>query len=137
MKRWVCGALTGLFLVLGAGAAAPETATRGTVVIGAVTCFRIRVPDRGESVQQRVDFIQDMAPKFLGGDPVQFTIRRVGKRQHIDVNGEFIVAVTPDDARATGYKTAAALAPIWRDALEHALTLSSARPVPSTGVPAR
>jgi hypothetical protein len=49
----------------------------------------------------------------------------------------FVVAVTPDDARATGYKTAAALAPIWRDALERALAMGSARPVPSTGVPAR
>jgi hypothetical protein len=130
MRRLIGGALMGLFLALCAGAAAPETEPRGTVVIGAITCFRLRVPDRGESVQQRVDFIQDMAPKFLGGDPVQVTIRPVGKRMHLDVNGAFIVAVTPDDARATGYKTAAALAPLWRDALERALVMSAARPVP-------
>ena len=54
MKRWVCGALTGLLLALGAGAAAPETETRGTVVIGAVTCFRIRVPDRGQRIPELV-----------------------------------------------------------------------------------
>jgi hypothetical protein len=120
---------------VGAAQAAPEP--RGTVVIGSVTCFRIRVPDRGLSVQQRVDYIQDMAPKFLGGDPVQVTIRPVRDEQHIDVNGQFVVAVTTADARATGYKNAAALAPIWRTALEHALQMSAARPEPPPGLPAR
>ena len=135
MRYLVSGALTGLFLALCASAAAPASEPRGTVVIGSITCFRIRVPDRGQSVQQRVDFIQDQAPKFLGGDPVQVTIRSVGKRQHIDLNGEFVVAVTPEDARATGSKSPAALAPIWRSALERAFLLSSARPTPPTGPP--
>src|SRR5689334_6663846 len=120
MRRWVSRAFVGLLLALCAGPAARAMEPRGTVVIGAITCFRIRVPDRGMSVQQRVDYIQDIAPKFLGGDPVAFSIRPVGEEQHIDINGQFLVAVTPADAHATGYKTAAALAPIWRDALERA-----------------
>ena len=52
---------------------------RGTVVIGQVTCFRIRVPDKGETIQQRLDRIQDVAAKFLGGDDVTFAIRPVGE----------------------------------------------------------
>ena len=136
MRRWICQALAGVTLVLLAGAA-PASEPRGTVVIGEITCFRIRMPDRGESVQRRVDYIQDMVPKFLGGDPVQVTLRTVGESQHIDVNGEFVVAVTPEDARATGYKNAAALAPIWREALEQALLQSCARPLPPTELPAR
>jgi hypothetical protein len=137
MRGWIILALAGVLTALCVGAASPATEPRGTVVIGQVTCFRIRVPDRGLTVQQRVDYIQDMAPKFLGGDPVQVTIRPVGEEQHIDVNGEFVVAVTPGDARATGYKNAAALAPIWRNALEHALLMSSARPEPPAGLPVR
>jgi hypothetical protein len=137
MRRWVVLALAGVLTALCVGATSAATEPRGTVVIGQITCFRIRVPDRGLTVQQRVDYIQDMAPKFLGGDPVQVTIRPVGEEQHIDVNGEFVVSVTPGDARATGYKNAAALAPIWRGALEHALLMSSARPEPPPSLPTR
>src|SRR5207253_700869 len=138
MIRWVGGALTGLILALCMGAAAPEVLVpRGTVVIGAITCFRIRVPDRGQRVQERMDHIQDLAAKFLGGETVHLTIRPVGMRQHIDVNGEFLVAVTPEDARATGHKSAATLAPIWRNALERAFLQSSARPVAPSGPAAK
>lgn len=137
MGRWISRACVGLFLVLCVGPAARAMEPRGTVVIGAISCFRFRVPDRGMNVQQRVDYIQDIAPKFLGGDPVEFSIRPVGEEQHIDVNGQFLVAVTPADARATGYKSAAALAPIWRDTLERAFVESSARPIPPTGLPVR
>jgi hypothetical protein len=107
-------------------AASPPT---GSVIIGQVTCFRIRVPDRGESIQDRVNRIQDISAKFLGGDTVRITIRPLGSRRHIDVNDEFLIAVTPEDARATGHRTAATLAPVWRLALERAFRQSSARPV--------
>ena len=137
MRRLVCGTLTGLILALCAGAAAPETRSEphGTVVIGTIPCFRVRVPDEGQSVQERVDHIQDLAAKFLGGGTISLTIRPVGARQHIDVNGEFLVAVTPDDARATGHKSATTLAPIWRDALERAFLQSAAKPVTPTNPP--
>lgn len=136
MRLSISQGCVGLLLALCIGSATWASEPRGTVVIGQVTCFRLRVPDRGMSVQQRVDYIQDMAPKFLGGDPVEFSIRPVGDEQHIDANGQFIVAVTPADAHATGYKSAAALAPIWREALERAFAESSARPVPPPAVPA-
>ena len=135
MRRLIGGALTCLVLALCAGAAAPESNPQphGTVVIGTITCFRLRVSDRGQSVRERADHIQDMAAKFLGGEAIHFTIRTLGNRQHIDVNGEFLVAVTPNDARATGYKTAASLAPIWRNALESAFLQSNARPATPSG----
>ena len=80
MKRLIGGVLTGLMLALSAGVATSQNLSepRGTVVIGQVTCFRMRVPDRGQSVQERVDHIQDIAAKYLGGDPVHLTIRPVG-----------------------------------------------------------
>jgi len=135
MKRLIGGVLTILVLALSAGVATSQNLSepRGTVVIGQATCFRLRVPDRGQSVQERVDHIQDIAAKYLGGDPVHLTIRTVGNRQHIDVNGEFLVAVTPDDARATGHKSTATLAPLWRDALERAFLQSNARPITPHG----
>lgn len=132
MRRRVFPILVGLGLTLAGSLAAAPSAPPGTVVIGQVTCFRIRVPDRDQSVQSRVDHIQDVAAKFLGGGPAEFSIRPVGERRHIDVNGEFLVAVTPEDAAATGHKAAESLALIWRDALERAFQQSSARPVAPT-----
>jgi hypothetical protein len=117
-------------MTLLAGAAIAMAPPRGSVVIGQVTCFRIRVPDRGQTVQQRVDHIQDLAPKYLGGETITFTVRTLGERRHIDVNGEFLVAVTPGDARATGHKGPATLALVWRDSLERAFLQSRARPAP-------
>ena len=102
----------------------------GSVIIGDVTCFRIRVSDGNTTVQQRVDHLQDVSAKYLGGGPLRFRTRPVGPRRHIDVNDEFLVAVTPADAAATGYKTAAALAPVWQRALERAFRLTRARPAP-------
>jgi hypothetical protein len=130
MQRMSSKLLSGLMLVLVAGAAIAMSPSPGAVVIGQTTCFRIRVTDKGQSVQQRVDHIQDIAAKYLGGDAFKLTIRDVGDRRHIDVNGEFLVAVTPTDANATGHKSAATLAPLWRDALERAFLQSRARPAP-------
>jgi hypothetical protein len=128
MRQIVARTLAVVSLVLAAGATFGASEPRGTVVIGQATCFRIRVPDRGQTVQQRLDHIQDLAPKYLGGDPVTFTIRKLGDRQHIDFNGEFLVAVTPADAKATGHKNAATLALLWKAALERAFLQSQARP---------
>jgi hypothetical protein len=130
MRHIVGRALAGLTLALAVSAAWAVGQPKGTVVIGQVTCFRIRVPDKGETIQQRLDRIQDVAAKHLGGDDVTFAIRPVGERRHIDVNGEFLVAVTPEDARATGHKSAATLAPVWKGALERAFLQSRARPAP-------
>jgi hypothetical protein len=130
MQRIISRLLTGLMLTLVAGGAIAMGPPRGTVVIGQATCFRIRVVDRGQTVQQRVDHIQDLAAKYLGGDTITFTIRNVGERRHIDLNGEFLVAVTPGDAKATGHKSPSTLAPLWRDSLERAFMQSRARPAP-------
>jgi hypothetical protein len=122
--------------LIGLGLLGPAMALRaaenppGSVIIGNVTCFRLRAPDGDQSVQQRINHLQDVAAKHLGGGPVHFQARSVGPRRHIDVNGDFLVAVTPADAAATGYKTAAALAPVWQRALERAFRHTRARPAP-------
>ena len=41
-----------------------------------------------------------------------------GDRVHIYLNGDFVLAVTPADAQATGYKSAAQLAPVWVNAVK-------------------
>jgi hypothetical protein len=123
----VLAVLSLAFVPAGAQPSSPPT---GTVVVGNIICFRIRVPDRQQTIQQRVDHIQEMAAKHLGGGPLRFTIRSVGARRHIDVNGEFLAAVTPEDAAATGHRTAATLVPFWRDALARGFRQSRARPAP-------
>ncbi len=135
MKPIMRSFLTGVTAILAVTAVQASAPPTGSVTIGQVTCFRIRVPDRGESIQGRVNHIQDIAAKHLGGDTVRITIRTVGDRRHIDVNDEFLVAVTPEDARATGHRTAATLAPVWRLALERAFRQSSARPVAPPDAP--
>jgi len=65
------------------------------------------------SVQDRIDHIQDLFAKYLGGQTGKFTTKKYGERTHIYMNGEFVLAVTPADARSSGYKTTDKLAPIW------------------------
>jgi len=111
-------------LLGGSGVAAPE----GMVILGNTTCFRIRVPDGSKTIQQRVDHIQDVVARYLGSSAARFTVRPIRDRRHIDLNGEFLLAVTPEDAKATGYKTAEALAKVWVPKLRMAFQESSARP---------
>jgi hypothetical protein len=124
--------LVGLGLLAAANAPRAANSPAGIVTIGDVNCFRIRVPDGNTSAQQRVDHVQDVSAKYLGGGPLRFRTRAVGQRRHIDLNDEFLLAVTPADAGATGYKTAAALAPVWQRALERAFRLTRARPATSS-----
>jgi hypothetical protein len=93
----------------------------GTLVIGSTQVLKLRNGDtlngREWSVQDRINHIQDLLPKYLGGPYYKITSKRYGNRVHLYFNGDFVLAVTPADARATGYKTAARLAPVWADAL--------------------
>ena len=49
----------------------------------------------------------------VGGQTFKLTTKHYGERVHIYVNGDFLLAVTPADARAAGHRRAAQLAPIW------------------------
>ena len=64
------------------------------------------------------DHVQDLFAKYLGGQTAKFTTKKYGDRIHIYMNGEFLIAVTPADAKAAGLKTADKLAPIWLKGLD-------------------
>ncbi len=91
----------------------------------------IRVGDtlngREMSVQDRINHVQDVFPKYLGGPNGRITWKKWGDRVHLYLNGDFVLAVTPADAQATGYKTADTLAPIWAQALQRAFRLAHVR----------
>jgi hypothetical protein len=61
---------------------------------------------------------------------IRFSVRPIRDRRHIDLNGEFLLAVTPEDAKATGYKTAEALYKVWLAAIQKAVADATARPAP-------
>lgn len=94
------------------------------LTIGATPLFLIRVGDtlngREWTIQDRISHIQDVYAKYLGGQYGKFTWKKWGDRVHIYLNGEFVLAVTPADARATHHKSAETLAPIWIKGLEKA-----------------
>ena len=92
------------------------------VVIGSNRLFLIRSGDtlngKEWSAQDRINHIQDVYAKYLGGQVGKFTWKPIGDRVHIYLNGEFVLAVTPADAQATGYKSSGQLAPIWVKGLQ-------------------
>ena len=73
------------------------------------------------SVADRINHVQDVIAKHLGGRRFEITGKALGERVHVYVNGDFTLAVTPADAKATGFKSAKDLAPKWRKALLKAL----------------
>lgn len=101
----------------------PASAQEATpLIIGTNQVLTVRTGDtlngRDMSIEDRIGHLQDVFAKYLGGQHGKFTSKKWGDRVHLYLNGEFVLAVTPADARATGYKTAAALAPVWHKALE-------------------
>jgi hypothetical protein len=115
----VAGLLPGLAAV---GAAAQGDEKPSLLTVGSANLFLIRGGDtlngRPEAVKDRIDRVHDVFAKYLGGPYRHFTTKRWGDRVHIYLNGEFVLAVTPADARNTRYKTAAQLAPNWVRLLE-------------------
>lgn len=85
----------------------------------------LRVPDtlngRIWTVPQRIDHALDIVAKYLGSDRAALTTRSIRSRVHFYLNGEFVLAATPSDAKAAGYKDTAKLATAWKKALESAI----------------
>jgi len=110
----------GALLLMGRPAAAQDEAK--PLIVGATRLFTVRSGDtlngRTQSVQDRLNHVHDVLPRHLGGQMGKFTTKKWGERVHIYLNGDFILAVTPEDARGTGYKSAEQLAPIWVAGLE-------------------
>jgi hypothetical protein len=111
-------ALAALSLALPALAQEPPR----PLILGGTQLFMIRTGDtlngREWSIGDRIGHVQDVYAKNLGGQYAKFTWKKWGDRVHLYLNDEFTLAVTPADAKATGYKTAEKLAPIWLNGLK-------------------
>lgn len=118
LKFAAAGVIAGSIL-LGSAARAQEAGR--PLIIGATRLLVVRNDDtlngRPMSVDERIGHVQDVFAKYLGGKYAKITSKKWGDRVHLYLNNEFVLAVTPDDAQATGYKSAEQLAPVWADAL--------------------
>jgi hypothetical protein len=94
------------------------------LVIGPTRVLMVRQGDtlngRPQSPQDRIAHVHDIFAKHLGGKYAKFTTKGWGDRVHIYINGDFVLAATPADAKANGYKTSAQLAAVWTEALKKA-----------------
>jgi hypothetical protein len=115
-------ALLAVGLALGAGAPARAQDEAAPLIIGTNRLLMLRHGDtlngRPMTVQERINHVQDLFPKYLGGPMGRITSKPWGDRVHLYLNGDFVLAVTPADAKGTGYKSAAQLAPVWAKALQ-------------------
>ena len=109
-----------------AGSAALAQGEAQPLIIGATRLMLIRNDDtlngREMSVQDRIGHVQDVFAKHLGGKFARFTWKKWGDRVHLYLNNEFVLAVSPADAKATGYKSAEQLAPVWLAELKKGFT---------------
>lgn len=120
-------ALLGAVLAVGAPARAQDEEAR-PLIIGTNRVLVLRSGDtlngRQLSIQDRINHVQDVFPKYLGGVAGKVTWKKWGDRVHLYLNNDFVLAVTPADAAATGYKTAEQLAPIWLEKLQRGFDLA-------------
>ena len=86
-----------------------------------------RLNGRDWTAQDRIDHVHDYIAKHLGGQRAKVTSRKIGERTHLYVNGDFVLAVTPEDAKVNGYKTTEKLAAVWAPRLSSALSEAGAR----------
>lgn len=115
--RFVAAALAAGTLLLSSGAAVRAQEVSKPVIIGATWLFPLRADDtlngKEWSIQDRIDHLHDVFAKHLGGQYAKFSAKKWGERVHLYLNDEFVLAVTPADAKAVGHKSAVTLAPIW------------------------
>lgn len=114
------GAIGGVLLAAPSLAAFQEKPDGVPVKIGSVSCFLVRRPDGPWSREQRVARIHHIFAKHLGQAHANFSTRRRGDRIDLFLNGDFLIGVTAEDARATGQPDAATLAKIWLARLQKA-----------------
>lgn len=111
----------GAVLLPGSSARAQDDGPR-PLVIGSNQLFTIRTGDtlngKEWSVRDRINHVQDVFAKHLGGQQGKFTWKAWGDRVHLYLNGDFVLAVSPADAQSTGYKSAMQLAPVWLKGLQ-------------------
>ena len=104
-------------LLVGAAPARAQGDGTFPLIIGSTRLLVLRTPDtlngRDMPVEERAGHVQDVFAKHLGGKYAKVSWKTWGDRVHIYLNGDFVLAVTPADAQATGYKSASQLAPVW------------------------
>lgn len=125
----VCGTmLLAAVAVIGPSGAQPAP-ENPKVLIGTTFCFQVRCADGSQSQQDRADQVQEVFARHLGGRGV-FTLHKSGKspasRVQIRLNGDPVITVTIQDAKATRFLNAEDLAPLWKQALEKAFNETSA-----------
>jgi hypothetical protein len=115
--RLAAAAVVAGTLLLSGGAAVQAQEGSKPVIVGATWLFPLRTDDtlngKEWSIQDRIDHLQDVFAKHLGGQYAKFSAKKWGERVHLYLNDEFVLAVTPADAKAVGHKSATTLAPIW------------------------
>lgn len=91
------------------------------VVIGGKVRINLRQGDtlngRTLTVEERVQNVDEVFAKHLGNKKGKITTKKVGERVHLYLNGDFVIAATPADAKAGGYKKVDALAAAWTKSL--------------------
>jgi hypothetical protein len=112
-------------------AQAPGSDTQVTVTIGSVRCFVVRCPDGALTATDRVDQIQAVFAKHLGSPRGEFTTRQAKGSSRLDIllNGDLVISVTTNDARATRFQKPADIATDWKRSLERAFEATHALPI--------
>jgi hypothetical protein len=94
------------------------------VVIGSVECFVVRCPDGELTAADRVDHIHEVFARHLGSPKGEFAVRKSPKpgstKLQILLNGDQVINVTSNDARATRSQKPEEIASLWMKALRHA-----------------
>lgn len=102
-----------------------------TVTIGSTRCFVVRRPDGPSTAQDRVIWVHEVFARHLGSPNAQFTLRKLSAKAtagvEILLNGDPVIHVTSNDARATGYTKAEEVAVLWKKTLERAFNDTHAR----------
>ena len=106
------------------------------LIVGNTRLLMVRTGDtllHGQrmTISQRINHVQDIFARHLGGQAGRVTWKPIRDRAHLYLNGDFVLAVTPTDARLNGYKSAAQLAPVWARALSHGFAEAHVRPAPA------
>jgi hypothetical protein len=122
LRRTLAGMALGVGLFCGIARAEKPV----IVMIGSTRCFAIRQPDGKLTPQQRADGIQDTFIKHLGGSKGVFTTKPTGKKVNIYLNGDYVIAATPQDATVAKQKSAVKLAAAWKTSLLRAFNETKA-----------
>jgi len=131
MSRRINAVLAGLALaaVSTAPLAAQDEKPKPLVVAGKqVLILRVGDTLNGQNltIEGRISSADNVLAKHLGSKAGKFTSKNVGARVHIYLNGDFLIAATPADAKATGFKDAKALAETWLKKLKPAFKEAAA-----------